>query len=336
MKALLLNAYSLISAPVCARKAAAFAKGRKKAFLAPLPVISVGNLALGGTGKTPVAAELIGRFLDRGYHPALVTRGYGGVWEKIGGVLSDGRSIFGGVREAGDEPVWFARRFPAAGVFVGRDRVLSCLKAEALGFDLCLLDDGFQHLRLARDLDIVLHHPSAGLPLREGERALSRAHILLLPRESAGKAAEHFRRRFPRLDVFEYEVVAGNIEGRPSEPVLPLSFLQGRRILAFAGIARPGRFFDLLESAGASLVGRLIFPDHYPYPQAGISRVVSAVVRLEPDLVLTTEKDAVKWRPKDRTIAGRPLHVLRIGIDLPETFFERVWAALPAVKAGRV
>ncbi|MCK7534198.1 MAG: tetraacyldisaccharide 4'-kinase [Marinilabiliales bacterium] len=115
-------------------------------------------------------------------------------------MLSDGRSVFGGVREAGDEPVLVARRFPAAGIFIGRDRGISCRKAEALGFDVCILDDGFQHLRLARDLDIVLHHPDARLPLREGEKALSRAHILLLPQETAGKTAEAFRQRFLPLE----------------------------------------------------------------------------------------------------------------------------------------
>jgi tetraacyldisaccharide 4'-kinase len=335
MNALLLKAYSLASRPVCAWKAAAYAKGRKTAFRAPLPVISVGNLALGGTGKTPVAAELIGRLLGRGFHPALVTRGYGGSWERPGGVLSDGRSVFGGVREAGDEPVLLSRRFPTAGVFIGRDRGLSCLKAEALEFDLCLLDDGFQHLRLARDLDIVLHHPDAGLPLREGEAALSRAHVLLLPKGVSRETAERYRGRFPRLEVFEFETVPGDLDRGPSQPAGELSLLRGRRILAFAGIARPARFFELLEKSGATLAERLVFPDHYPYPSAGLSRIAEAVERLRPDLVLTTEKDIVKWPPEGRIVGARPLYALRIGIDLPEAFYRRVEDVLPQGKAGR-
>ncbi len=331
----LLQAYSLVSRPVCAWKAAGYRKGRRTALRVPLPVVSVGNLALGGTGKTPVVCELIDRFLGQGHRPALVTRGYRGAWEKSGGVLSDGQSVFGGVREAGDEPVLVARRYPAAGIFIGRDRGFSCCKAEALGFDFCILDDGFQHLRLARDLDIVLHHPNARLPLREGEKALSRAHILLLPRESAGKTAEDFRRRFPRLSVFDYEVVPKGLDRGPAESLYPLSSLEGKRILAFAGIARPGRFFDLLAKAGATIVERLAFPDHYPYPPAGIARIAASLDHHHPEMVCTTEKDAVKIEAGNRDFGGRPLSVLKIGIDLPSAFFERVEAAISAGKAGR-
>jgi len=330
-----LEAYSFFSKPVCAWKAARYRKGRKTARRVPLPVVSVGNLALGGTGKTPLVCELIGHFLGRGYHPALVTRGYRGSWEKTGGVLSDGRSLFGGAREAGDEPALIARRFPDAGVFVGRDRILSCLKAEALGFDLCILDDAFQHLRLARDLDIVLHHPSAGLPLREGEGALSRADILLLNRDAGAGAADGFRSRFPRLSVFEYGVAPRGLFRDGEGPPAPLSVLKGKRILAVAGIARPGRFFDMLEKAGAAELIPRVFPDHYAYPPAGMSRIAALAARREPDMILVTEKDAVKIGLSSRPFGDIPLLVLRLGIDLPSAFFEAVETAVSAGKAGR-
>lgn len=332
---MLLQAYSLISRPVCAWKAAGYRKGRTRAARAPFPVISVGNLALGGTGKTPVVGELIRHFLARGYRPALITRGYGGGWEKAGGVLSDSRTIFGGVRDAGDEPVLIARRFPAAGVFVGKDRIRSCWKAEALGFDLGLLDDGFQHLRLARDLDIVLHHPASPRPLRESENALSRADILLLPKGIASETGERFHRRFPQLSIFDFEVVAEGLGRDISGPLEPLSLFEGKRVLAVAGIAGPERFFTLLEKSGATLVERMTFPDHYPYPRSGIDRIAAAVARHKPDFVLTTEKDAVKWGPEARTIGDRPVFTLRIRIDLPSAFHERVEAALPPAKVGR-
>lgn len=331
----LLQAYSLVSRPVCAWKAARYRRGKKTALRAPLPVISVGNLAMGGTGKTPVVAELLGYLLGRGFRPALVTRGYRGSWEKQGGVLSDGRSIFGSAVEAGDEPVLIARRFPKAGVFIGRDRGVSCFKAEALGFDVCVLDDGFQHLRVARDLDIVLHHPAARLPLREGEKALSRAGVLLLPRESEPRRADAYRSRFPGMSVFEYDVAPDGIESGGEEPPVSLSLLRGKRVLAFAGIARPGRFFNLLEKSGAILVKRMIFPDHYAYPPAGIAGISSAVARHNPEMILTTEKDSVKIESRDRSFNGLPLSVLRIRLDLPTAFFERVRAAVAAGKAGR-
>ncbi|MHB8055169.1 MAG: tetraacyldisaccharide 4'-kinase [Candidatus Aminicenantales bacterium] len=323
----LLRAYSLVSRPVCAWKAARVAAGRKTAQLAPIPVISLGNLTLGGSGKTPLAAELIMHFLARGRHPALVTRGYRGSWERRGGVLSDGRSVFGGPREAGDEPAMIARRFPEAGVFVGRHRYLSCLKAEALGFDLCILDDGFQHLSLARDLDIVLHDPESREPLRESESALARAAILLLPREKNAGSVPGYQHRFPGLKICEYEVAPREIDFGGAAPPAPPDRLKGKRILAFAGIARPDRFFDLLKSLGATVVARLAFPDHYSYPSAGIARISAAVSRHRPEMVLTTEKDAVKLGAVDRTFGGLSLAVLRIGLDLPPDFYARVEAA---------
>jgi len=330
----LLQAYSLVSQPVCAWKAARIAAGRKTVRKAPLPVISVGNLALGGSGKTPLAAELIGYFLARGRHPAFVTRGYRGSWERRGGVLSDGRSVFGGPREAGDEPAMIASRFPGAGVFVGRHRFVSCLKAEALGFDLCVLDDGFQHLGLARDLDIVLHDPGRGGALREGESALNRAGVLLFPRGTGAGTAEEYRKRFPRLDVFEFAVSARELDSGDGAATDPAGRLAGRRVLAFAGIARPGRFFGLLESLGASVVARLAFPDHYAYPASGIARISAAVSRHKPDMIVTTEKDAVKLQRGEWRMAGVPLAVLRIGLDLPAGFYARVEAAAAGNKAS--
>jgi len=327
----LLQAYSLVSRPVCAWKAARIAAGSKTARKAPIPVVSVGNLALGGSGKTPLAAEMIGYFLARGIRPALVTRGYRGSWERRGGVLSDGRTIFGGPREAGDEPAMIARRFPEAGVIVGWHRYLSCLKAEALGFDLCILDDGFQHLGLARDLDIVLHDPEFRGSLREGESALGRAGILLLPRGKEGESLRRYQRRFPRLKIFEYAVVPRDVDFGGAAPAVPVDHLKEKRVLAFAGIARPGRFFDLLESLGADVVERLVFPDHYSYPAAGLTRISAAVSRHRPELVLTTEKDAVKFRAEDRIFDDRPLGILRIGLDLPPDFY----ACVVAVAAGR-
>jgi tetraacyldisaccharide 4'-kinase len=279
---------------------------------------------------------LIEYYLGRGQRPALVTRGYRGSWERRGGVLSDGKNVFGGFREAGDEPVMISRRYPAAGVFVGRRRVPSCLRAESLGFDICVLDDAFQHLGLARDLDIVLHDPESLLPLREGESALARASILLLPRRGGLDQAESFRRRFPRLKIFEYAVVPRELVPGDGRPGGSPEALRGKRVFAFAGIARPGRFFDLLEALGASVVGRMEFPDHYAYPRAARARLAAAVSQIGPEMVLTTEKDAVKFESADRMFGGPPVVVLRIGLDLPAGFYEYLEASVSAVKAGHV
>jgi tetraacyldisaccharide 4'-kinase len=177
----LLGVYSMASRAACRLAVARIRAGLIRRRRAPLPVVSVGNLTLGGSEKTPLVMELLGRIPEFGLRPALVTRGYRGRWERGGGVVSDGKTLFAGSEEAGDEPFMAARRFPRVGVFVGKDRYRSCLKAKDLGFDVAILDDGFQHFWLGRDLDIVLHDPRGrGVAFREGIPALKRADFLLL------------------------------------------------------------------------------------------------------------------------------------------------------------
>ena len=167
---LALLAFSPISRLACRTKDVLYRHGILKARKAPLPTISVGNLSFGGTEKTPLAMELIAHLVRMGHRPAFVSRGYRGSWERTGGILSDGTALLGTWKEGGDEPFMVAKRFPKAGVFVGKDRLASCLKAREMGFTAIVLDDAFQHRRLARDLDIVLVNPAEARPLREGAR----------------------------------------------------------------------------------------------------------------------------------------------------------------------
>ena len=148
--------YSFFSRPLSRIKNSLYDRGVLKPRRAPLPVISVGNISLGGTEKTPLAMELLSQLVALGRRPALISRGYKGRWEKRGGVLSDGRAILGTWQDGGDEPYLIARSFPTVGVYVGKERLTSCRRAAEAGFDIAVLDDGFQHRRLARDLDIVL------------------------------------------------------------------------------------------------------------------------------------------------------------------------------------
>jgi tetraacyldisaccharide 4'-kinase len=134
---------------------------------APLPVISVGSIFLGGTEKTPLAMEILGWLLERGRRPALVSRGYRGQWEKEGGLVSNGAGLFASWEQSGDEPLMVARAIPRAGVFVGKDRLDSCRRAKDMGFEIAVLDDGFQHRRLGRDLDIVIFSPRERTALRD-------------------------------------------------------------------------------------------------------------------------------------------------------------------------
>ncbi|MDP2914031.1 MAG: tetraacyldisaccharide 4'-kinase [Candidatus Aminicenantes bacterium] len=325
--AILLGLYSLISRGVCRIKAVLFKTGIRRPRKAPLPVISVGNLTLGGSEKTPLARELLTHFLGLGRRPAFVTRGYLGRWEKGGGILSDGRTLRGGWEEAGDEPSMIARHVPGAGVFVGKNRTRSCLKAKEMGFDLAVLDDGFQHIKLARDVDIVLFDATAKGGRREGTSAMRRADIILVKKD--GEAAlPRIRQKFPAAAVFEYTVVFRGLRLLETGERTAADVLKEKTILAFCGIARPERFFSLLMERGLPPRTKMCFPDHYPYPPPGLERIAAACERDRIDALLTTEKDAVKLLGRPRPFASTPLYVLEIGLDLPPAFFEKIESSL--------
>jgi tetraacyldisaccharide 4'-kinase len=316
---LLLWIYSAFSRPVCRLKRALHRSGILRAGRAPLPVLSVGNLALGGSEKTPLAMDLLGFLLDIGRKPAFITRGYKGAWERTGGVLSNGRAITGTWQEGGDEPFLAARRYPGAGVYIGKDRMASCRRAYDAGFDVAVLDDGFQHLRLERELDIVLYDPAARMPLREGPAALKAADLVLVKNRPDGSAFQAGRAIF-----MSYLVRVQGIVPLEDGSTQPLSALRGRRIFAFCGIARPERFFELLESAGAAPAARAVYPDHFDYPGRALERLSASARAADCHVLLTTEKDAVKIRDRRRAIAGFEAFVLRIGLELPADFHKRV------------
>ncbi len=288
---------------------------------APLPVISVGNISLGGTEKTPLAMDILGRLLEQGRRPALVSRGYRGRWEKDGGVLSEGRGLLGTWEEGGDEPYLVARSTPFAGVFVGKDRLSSCLRAAAAGFDVAILDDGFQHRGLARDLDIVLYSPGDRIALREPRSALSRANLLLI---KAGKRSDKTSARLKGsgTKMMSYSVVPlGLVDLWTNEDVSPDRLAQ-KNLLAFCGIARPVRFLDELQRMGYKVVSFLPYPDHHPYPRRSLERVVQACRRAGAEALVTTEKDGLKISGRRTELAGIPTYMLRIGLALEPGFDE--------------
>jgi tetraacyldisaccharide 4'-kinase len=283
------------------------------------PVISIGNLTVGGSGKTPVAEYVARLLLEHGERPAILTRGYGRRVASAGvTVVSDATAIRAAIDTAGDEPLMLAQALPGVCVLVGADRHLSGRVAEGrFGVTVHILDDGFQHLAIARDVDLLLvsEEDLTDLPfpagrLREPLAAAASADALLV---TAGypAAVERIARAVGPTTAFGITRVLG-APRRVAPPRDSVVVPTESRVFALAGIARPTRFFSDIESAGWRVVGTLAFRDHHRYSQRDIRRIARAAKASAAAIVLTTEKDAVRLAAcdlGDLPIASVPLHV---------------------------
>ncbi len=304
-----------ILAPLAAAYAAAvsvrttlYSRGWLSRARAAVPVISIGNIAVGGTGKTPLVAMAARLLKEAGLRPAIVSRGYGGRRSVDPLVVSGDSGADLGVTaaSAGDEPVMLGRCLPGVPVIVARRRSEGAALAIArFGAGCVLLDDGFQHLSLHRDLDVVLldeRHPlgtgrllPAGV-LREPPAALERADAIVLsgeggdPAKTRERLAAHVR---PGTPYFGFRTEPTLILRDGVEPQ-PAGSIAGRRVVAFAGIARPERLRASLEALGARVVEFLPFPDHHVFGQGDLRRILGAAKRGSPELLVTTEKDLVR------------------------------------------
>lgn len=289
---------SLLFRGVAALRTTLYNIGLISAYRATVPVISVGNLTVGGTGKTPVTDTLVKRLIARGLCVAVVSRGYGGRFRGPVGTVSqgDGRILMT-PQDAGDEPCLLAVRNPSLHVYVARKRTLGVKAAEAAGAQVIILDDGFQHLAVCRDLNIVLLDARAPFgngqllpagPLREAPGALHRADLVIMT---------HAGRPNDREIPFPGPVL--RCRHRLAEHLLTLdgrevswSTLTGQSVLAFAGIARPDDFFAALQARGVVLSGTLALNDHQDYSGEQLNRLLQSCDNKK--LLVTTEKDAVK------------------------------------------
>lgn len=264
---------------------------------AEVPVVSVGNLAVGGTGKTPVVDWLLKEFLRQGKNPAVVSRGYGGNFAAEVGVVCAGEGPLLDADEAGDEPNLLARRNPQIIALIARKRAAGVQAAiEQFRADVVILDDGFQHRAVRRNLDLVLldaTHPCgnrwplpAGL-LREFPSALGRADMLLLTRADEGSSFQ-----FADKPVFTSKHQLSDYAVDLTGKQIDFRELQGLNLCAFAGISDPAGFFDALRDAGLQLADCLPLGDHCNYDQKTLQRVQMSAGGC--DALLTTEKDAVK------------------------------------------
>lgn len=262
-------------------------------------VVSVGNLSVGGSGKTPVVQWLAGMLRDCGHRVAILSRGYGGTFRGDALVVSDGATVQADAAVAGDEPVMLARALPGVVVAVGprRDVVGRVVEAR-FGTCVHVLDDGFQHLRLERDLDVVcldVHdlddRPMPAGRLREGPGAIERADLVLLTRLEAAcdEEVEALEERLGRERTFRVSRRAVGWRTPGGGPVdAP------ERAFLFAGIARPQRFERDATASGVTVVGRTFFGDHHRYRPEEIGLLERDARASGATALGTTAKDAVR------------------------------------------
>ncbi len=303
----------------------------------PCKVISLGNITVGGTGKTPTAQRLATLIRDMGYRVVILNRGYRAAWRGDVGLVSDGLKIYMTAAEAGDEAYLLAKSLPGIPVVIGRHRAISGEYAvKKLKADVIILDDAYQHWQLARDLDIVLIDAlnqfgnNFLLPrgtLREPLTNLNRAHAFLLTkvdqttdivrdsirdtlRENNDKAliveSIHRPRWFIEIESW-YKGVR--------DTGVTLDAIKGQSVAAISAIGNPMSFEQTITDIGVNVVDSLRYPDHHHYTMTEMQWAMEQAVEKGATALVTTEKDAVKI-PSEFIHSDRPLPVYVLGIEV--------------------
>jgi len=312
-------------------------KGVFEVFDLGARVISVGNLTAGGTGKTPLVAYIAGVLADRGETVCILTRGYGRKDPDKRVLVTDGQRILTDAKHAGDEPFELANRLIGKVIIIAdADRVSAGEWAKRkFGVTTFILDDGFQHRRVKRDLDIVCIDATDAfgggkmLPagrLREAKTGLERADVVIITRANIGSGIAVLRSGIedinPDAQIFSSETaISGAVElyslyarSEPSQ-----SHVKEQKAFAFCGIGKPEIFFKQLWQDGFDAAGTKAFPDHYNYSQKDVVEIESLACDASAEILLTTAKDAVKLQELEFTI---PCYVVEIEmvIDKPNDF----------------
>ena len=291
----------------------------------PCRVVSIGNVTVGGTGKTPFAVFLAGVLKKNGFRPCVLSRGYGSAKTTPVGIVSDGERIGARYPEAGDEPLLIARSLSGIPVITGADRVRTGREAlNRFGADVLVLDDAFQHRRLHRDADIVLVDAARPFgngfllprgPLREPADALQRADMIVRIGPAGQGASTDLTAAFGNRPA---EVFSGSREPKDLRcgdgSSVSLEWLREKNIAAFAGIARPDGFRGTLERLQARVTSFLAFPDHHPYRDGDIARIRKEAAEAGAEAIVTTEKDGVRLESFPGFLSE--LKQLRIGIAM--------------------
>ncbi len=321
----------------------------------PCKVISVGNIAAGGTGKTPMTIHVAREIKRAGYQVVIISRGYKGGAEKRGGIVSDGRTLYMDPETAGDEPYMIACRLKDIPVVVGKNRFAAgMLAVDKFQPDVIVLDDAFQHLKLKRDIDLVLldcmcpFGNSYLLPrgsLREPVASLVRSSACILTRCRAGEAeapmssAAGIRMLLPGSPVFRssyvpYCYAVNRGEQKSSDTVVDffspedIEKIKNRQVFCFSGIARNDDFRHTVKQLGFNITGFLEFSDHHPYKEKDLATILRLAGNSNADLLITTEKDHVRMAHKQ----SLPMKLIVVGVEVSFGDAEQEFASF--IKSG--
>lgn len=327
---------SLLYSLIARTKSWSYARGIFRKRKLPGTVIGVGNLTVGGTGKTPMVLAIAERLAEEGKHAAILTRGYRGI--------TDAGSS--GIPQSDEVALLRERLAGKVQLGVGADRYSNGLVLAKHGIDWFVLDDGFQHLKLSRDVDIVLvdeTDPFGGgmvLPagrLREPLTALRRADIVVITRsvQAPSPAIEAIMRRYTGCPIF---YASTRLEGVLRVPrfdvALPQQDWEKTRFLAFCGIGNPAAFFEDLRNWGFQVVQQRSFLDHHAYTATEAVELEKTATDCGADALLCTEKDV--WNLRNVQFAALPVYCCRIAFDLPGSFWTAVAGAVGRRKVGEV
>ncbi|QWR78391.1 tetraacyldisaccharide 4'-kinase [Candidatus Magnetomonas plexicatena] len=311
-------------------------RGLRKQRQLPHKTISVGNLTLGGTGKTPLVIALAEEAKKLGYSPCILTRGYKGK-AKTPIFVSKGNGPLIDYRQSGDEPYLMAQRLKGVEIIKGARRYEAGLMSERA--NLFIIDDGFQHWRLKRDIDVVLVDSVSGFgngrlfpmgPLREPITELKRASVIVLTKSASNeKASKDDLYRLDNTDSLRNIKITDQIYKAshraaylitPHGEKLPPTMLSGKDVYAFCGIAHPQSFLNSLKAHGADVIKLRTFRDHYDYKASDIKSIIDEARSLAAEAVITTEKDLIKLR--DANIKN--LFALGIDFIIDEEFYKKI------------